>query len=680
MDETVTKILDIKINQENAIQSLVDLQDQIKANNQTIGELQDKIKEWSKDEDANAASINEAKKQVAAIKEETAQYRGECAAISKEIQNDLKIDKQKTDSLKSLRAQLSNLTKQYDELSKEERMNKDIGGKLREEINRITDEIKGNEEATQRYGRNVGNYMNAMRENTGRWKTALEGAGVATQGLDKSMKLMASNPWMAVVSLLVGILVKLRDKLKENEGMTNSLGNATKKLSPIMEAFGKVVEWLANIFSKVLDYAIKMVIKSIEGLGKVLQKVGSWFGKDWGGGLITMADNMRANADSTDATTAAVEENTAAVKTATKAVKEHTEAVVDDTAEMLKQQQAYHDLYMKEMQKAEDALDKLISDEFEKRTTIEQRQYERKKKALEESMEAEKQAHGYGTDLYIAYDMQLEALEQEHANTMVQIAADQQKAKDKIQEEETKKALEEANKRMATRKTEAQYVNSIISDMSSVIGSLVEDQQAATAAQKIMGLAQVAINQGIAISEAVASAAEGDPYTYALRVASAVAAIVASMVDAISSINSAKFAEGGLVRGAGTTTSDSIPAMLSNKEVVVNAKSSDQYPSVLDAINRAGGGAPIPHPHSLTRKEQALLGRLHLAGGGMVGDVSSLDASLGVPAFNAYIQSQSNQLGVMQSMMQSMPRPVVSVEDINNGKGRVEVIDSLSRY
>ena len=55
-----------------------------------------------------------------------------------------------------------------------------------------------------------------------------------------------------------------------------------------------------------------------------------------------------------------------------------------------------------------------------------------------------------------------------------------------------------------------------------------------------------------------------------------------------------KFAQGGLVTGPGTGTSDSINAMLSNGEAVINANSTAQFGSLLSQINQAGGGVPIP--------------------------------------------------------------------------------------
>jgi hypothetical protein len=57
--------------------------------------------------------------------------------------------------------------------------------------------------------------------------------------------------------------------------------------------------------------------------------------------------------------------------------------------------------------------------------------------------------------------------------------------------------------------------------------------------------------------------------------------------------SASKFASGGYVSGAGTGVSDSIPAMLSNGESVINANSTSMFGGLLSQINQAGGGAPI---------------------------------------------------------------------------------------
>jgi len=70
-----------------------------------------------------------------------------------------------------------------------------------------------------------------------------------------------------------------------------------------------------------------------------------------------------------------------------------------------------------------------------------------------------------------------------------------------------------------------------------------------------------------------------------------------------------KFASGGLIRGPGTGTSDSIPALLSNGEYVIRAAAVRKLgKNALDLLNR---GIPIPR----------------FADGGMVGTVASLDTS-----------------------------------------------------
>ena len=55
-----------------------------------------------------------------------------------------------------------------------------------------------------------------------------------------------------------------------------------------------------------------------------------------------------------------------------------------------------------------------------------------------------------------------------------------------------------------------------------------------------------------------------------------------------------QFSNGGAVWGAGTSTSDSIPALLSNGEFVVNAAATRRHRALLEAVNQnryASGGA-----------------------------------------------------------------------------------------
>ena len=65
----------------------------------------------------------------------------------------------------------------------------------------------------------------------------------------------------------------------------------------------------------------------------------------------------------------------------------------------------------------------------------------------------------------------------------------------------------------------------------------------------------------------------------------AIAATTAGQVATIQSQELPAFAEGGMVTGPGTGTSDSILARLSNGEFIVNAKATQQNLPLLTALN-----------------------------------------------------------------------------------------------
>lgn len=103
------------------------------------------------------------------------------------------------------------------------------------------------------------------------------------------------------------------------------------------------------------------------------------------------------------------------------------------------------------------------------------------------------------------------------------------------------------------------------------------------------------------------------------------------------------FSTGGYVQGAGTGTSDSIPARLSNGESVMTAKATSMFSPILSAFNQLGGGVPIVANN----------------GGSNIGmDMLAAAVARGY---------------------QMAPQPVVSVEEINRTQRRVKTIENISR-
>ena len=163
-------------------------------------------------------------------------------------------------------------------------------------------------------------------------------------------------------------------------------------------------------------------------------------------------------------------------------------------------------------------------------------------------------------------------------------------------------------------------------------------------ASKALALAEIAINSGVAVAKAIKSSADVPFPANLAAIGTAVSTVLAGITSATKTVNSAKFADGGLVQGAGSGTSDSIPAHLSNGESVLTASATSMFAPALSAFNQIGGGVPIVMNNMSTQQQ---IGEEFLA-------------------------------RAVARGMALAPRPVVSVEEVTNVKNRVEAIERLS--
>lgn len=156
VSEDKQQILDIKVKYEDAIYGIIRYKEK-------IDQLKASIKDLQQQEKDKTITTNEMKVQTEAINATIKEYQYNVRALQKEIQNNVRTENEQEGSLKQLRAQLSNATKAYDEMSKKEREGAK-GQALAQHINEITNKLKLAEEETQRYYRNVGNYYNSMMQ------------------------------------------------------------------------------------------------------------------------------------------------------------------------------------------------------------------------------------------------------------------------------------------------------------------------------------------------------------------------------------------------------------------------------------------------------------------------------------------------------------------------------------
>ena len=288
MADKVEKVLDIKVNYNEAIKAIAEYQTKIDA----ARDAEKSLKKQLKDGEISRQQYNE---EMAASKAYIADCNDSIRIITKTMQNQIKQEKEQEGSLRSLRAELSNLTSEYDAMSEAERKGAK-GEELKNKINEVTDALKGAEEETQRYYRNVGNYKNAIIEaananipfveQINQMVTALGGlkdyfSGVkgemvavsaGTSGLTKVLKLLK----VALVSTGIGALVVALGSLvawftKTQKGVETAnkiMGALGATINVIIDRASKLGSALVNLFTGNFKKAGEDAKAVFSGIGK----------------------------------------------------------------------------------------------------------------------------------------------------------------------------------------------------------------------------------------------------------------------------------------------------------------------------------------------------------------------------------------------------------------------------
>lgn len=264
MADKQEKILDIKVNYSEAIKAIAEYQTKIDA----AREAESKLKKQLNEGEISRQQYNE---EMAASKAYIADCNDSIRIITKTMQNQIKQEKEQEGSLKSLRAQLSNLTAEYDALSEAERKGA-RGEELKNKINEVTDALKGGEEETQRYYRNVGNYKDAIIEaananipfieQINKMVTSLGGVGNYLTGVQKDMVSVIST-----TSGLVKVLQLLRIAL-----ISTGIGALVVALGTLIAYFSKTQKGieLANKLMGALGATVNVLIDRAAKLGSAL--------------------------------------------------------------------------------------------------------------------------------------------------------------------------------------------------------------------------------------------------------------------------------------------------------------------------------------------------------------------------------------------------------------------------
>ena len=675
-DTTTTKILEVVVDNNKAVTAISEY-------NRLIDEQKAKQTQLAKAYQEGQISQADYYKGMAQSKEITKTYSRQVQELSKEIQNNIKMDTEQVGSLRALRAELSNLTKQYDSLSEADRMS-DVGLKLKSQIEATTSTIKNTEEQTGRFYRNVGNYANGFVEAFVRMGGSMGKMQGPMNLVKNGFNAISATPLIAILGALVSIIQKVIQSLKSSEATMNAVTTAlaplnagSRLLTKIMQALGSGI---ASVVTKLTEWADKL------GLISDAMKVEQQLTKDQIALQLREREVIQQNADSqlkvaqlraqaADKTKYSAQERIALLEQALAEEgaiaqrelelakeryriqveqskladnsKEENDQLAQSYAAMRQAETAYFNksreltAQLVEAKKqmasetakaaeasitaAEAELTKLITatgvtdEELAKLLDIKKREVDARLKLVEEG--SLKEYNLKQQQLKAEYDLDMQRLaNEEGADELIKLRrqqftqdmtdleaqweADAQAAADALFEEnmaniqaelearraafEEQKAQEAEKQRIAEESALA--FSNVAASIAGMLQTFGEENRELARLSKVIALAQIAIETGVATAKGISSAMSVPFPANLAAIATTIATIIGGMASAISTVKGAKFATGGLVVGPGTATSDSIPARLSNGESVMNARSTAMFGPLLSSLNQAGGG------------------------------------------------------------------------------------------
>lgn len=224
-------------------------------------------------------------------------------------------------------------------------------------------------------------------------------------------------------------------------------------------------------------------------------------------------------------------------------------------------------------------------------------------------------------------------------------AAVQEQLQKDLSDEEVKEQEEANKKKAALQEDQLKMMSDMIQTMGDGLSEFFESEDKSlhsflkSMLTSILDAIEIAVNAYYA--QILAKEIASKSWFGVASAAALMALIKAAFAGAKALVKG--FSVGGYVQGAGTGTSDSIPARLSNGESVMTAKATSMFSPILSAFNQLGGGVPIV--------------------------VNNGGSNIGMDMLAAAVARG----------YQMAPQPVVSVEEINRTQRRVQTIENISR-
>lgn len=213
----------------------------------------------------------------------------------------------------------------------------------------------------------------------------------------------------------------------------------------------------------------------------------------------------------------------------------------------------------------------------------------------------------------------------------------------------------------------ADAFGNVAGNMQNLFETLAEEDSRYADYANAMAYLQILVSTAVSIANAIqgataAAAATGvaAPFTLPAFIAEMVGIVTGAIAETsaliVKSKQKPKYADGGVVHGAGTGTSDSITARVSNGESILTAKATAMFYDQLSAMNVAGGGKPFDRRGGAAFARGGVVSTSTISGGRQMADMAD--------ALRAAVADM---------------HPVVSVREITSLQNHVIVKENIAK-
>lgn len=158
-----------------------------------------------------------------------------------------------------LNAQLVQARKDYKNLTAEQRANAEVGGAQLKRIQELDRQLKDMDASMGQYQRNVGNYTQSILEAGASMGGSFGGAVTGIKAANGALKLLSTNPVVAILGVLAALLSKIIGGLKTSEQNANAAAEAFSGFKVVGDLLTKTLQGLGSFISKIGDAFTKLL-------------------------------------------------------------------------------------------------------------------------------------------------------------------------------------------------------------------------------------------------------------------------------------------------------------------------------------------------------------------------------------------------------------------------------------